>query len=283
MAWVVCEGVDRSGKSTIANLYKNKGYKVVHMSAPSKKYNEPGYAGPSYLDDVLDIVMQHDGEDVFWDRSWYGEEVWPHVYGRDPQLTPEDIEIIQEFESRNDTKRLLMIDPDAQAHWQRCVDNKEPLNISQFRLASTLFNKMAHTYNFIPSQLKDFVNEAANNKQNSPTDKQEDTTVEKGQSKTPAPVLVVNSSPKVEAVSELDKLEKANAIRDVISKRILKQKGEIFDTLENELKNFLKMQLSNIFTDKQTKNTFSDEEIQVLKVFCQRLKEKEGKSNDKKA
>jgi hypothetical protein len=77
--------------------------------------------------------------------------------------------------------------------------------------------------------------------------------------------------------TELEKLEKANAIRDVLSKRLIKQKGGTFDKLEDDIKSFLKYQLANIFSEKPTKVSLSEDEIQVLKVFCQRLKEKEGK------
>ncbi|HWY36243.1 MAG TPA: hypothetical protein VNX68_16475 [Nitrosopumilaceae archaeon] len=110
------EGLDRTGKSIVAELYKKQGYDVVHMSAPDKKYKNPGYAGPSYLDDVLELVMQHDGKDVVFDRTWMGELIWPHVYGREPLLTEDDLEIIREFEDRNSTNRILMVDPDQQAH-----------------------------------------------------------------------------------------------------------------------------------------------------------------------
>ena len=274
MAWVILEGLDRTGKSSIANLYKKDGYEVVHMSAPDKKYSDAGYAGPSYLDDILELVIKYDGKDVVWDRSWMGELVWPHVYGREPMLTEDGLEILQEFEDRNSAKRILMVDPDQKAHWQRCVDNKEPMNIQQFKIANALFTKMAHRYNFIPQQLKDFNVNPEDLKSDSASSKQEEP-AKAAPSKDVTASVNVNSSKKVhEEEDELTKLEKANAIRDVLAKRILKQKGGTFDQLEEDMKNFLKSQLSNIFSDTKTKESLSDEEISVLKVFCQRLKEK---------
>ena len=279
MAWVLLEGIDRTGKTTVADIYKSKGYETVHMTAPSKKYKDPGYAGPSYLDDMLEMYMKYDNKDVIFDRTVYGEAVWPHVYGREPMLTEDDIEILQDFESRNSAQRILMIDSDAAAHWKRCVYNKEPLNNNQFRTASALFNKMAHKYNFLPRELKDYKDvKAADNKSDSAVDKQE-AAVAKGQTETPSPSPSPNTLKLVtqsQEETELSKLEKANAIRDVLSKQLLKQKGGAFDTLEKDIKNFLKQQLSSIFKESQSQVSLTGEEISVLKIFCQRLKEKEG-------
>ena len=92
MAWIILEGLDRTGKSTVAELYKRQGYEVVHMSAPNKKFTQPGYTGPSYLDEMIDIYMKYSHKDVCFDRSPYGETVWPFVYGRKAQLSEEEIE-----------------------------------------------------------------------------------------------------------------------------------------------------------------------------------------------
>lgn len=283
MAWIILEGIDRTGKSSVSELYKKKGYEHVHFKAPDKKYKEPGYSGPSYADDILEMYMSYDMKDIIFDRSIYGEAVWPAVYGRDPQLSEDDVEMLREFEDRNNVERILMIDPDVAAHWKRCVDNKEPLNQNQFRMAGILFNKMAHKYGFQPRQLSDYVNllaKTADPKQDSPDNKQEKP-ITKGQVDSIAASNALNTvklaAQAAAEESELDKLEKANAIKDVLAKRIIKSKGGAFDKLEEDIKTFLKNQLSNIFSEKPTKVSLSEDEITVLKVFCQRLKEKEVK------
>jgi len=91
MAWIFIEGLDRTGKTTVSELYKKQGYEVVHFSAPSKKYKVAGYAGPSYIDDIMEMYLSLDGKDVVFDRSSYGELVWPKVYGREPELNLEDL------------------------------------------------------------------------------------------------------------------------------------------------------------------------------------------------
>jgi hypothetical protein len=281
MAWIILEGIDRTGKSSVSEFYKKKGFKHIHFTAPAKKYREPGYAGPSYVDDILEMYMEHDNQDVIFDRSIYGECVWPHVYGREPALSEDDIDMLREFEDRNGVERILMIDPNVAAHWQRCVDNKEPLNQNQFRIAGNLFNKMAHKYGFTPRQLSDYAH--INNSAPTTSPKQDSAPVKQEELLTTGPVQatalvsLVSSLNKAQEENELDKLEKANAIKEVLSKRIIKSKGGAFDKLEDDIKAFLKNQLTNIFSEKPTKVSLSEEEIQVLKVFCQRLKEKEVK------
>jgi hypothetical protein len=290
MGWIILEGIDRSGKSTVAELYKSQDYEVIHMSAPSKKYKEPGYSGPSYLDDILDLLMQYDGKDVVWDRSWYGEFVWPHAYGREPMLVEDDMEIIREFEERNNTQRILMVDPDTAGHWKRCVDNNEPLNQAQFRIAATLYTKLAHKYNFIPKQLSDF-NVTPKNKTATPITNEQtsgsNTEIPKETSsmvgESPAPTNTNSSQDyKPLAISGLDRLEKANAISAVLSKRIIKQRGDAFDAIEGEVTNFLKGRLEDLLgSSKKSDTEFSDTEVQVLKLLCKRFIEKDAQDRSK--
>jgi dephospho-CoA kinase len=278
--WIMLEGLDRAGKSTIAELYARKGYEVVHMSAPDKKYTLPGYSGPSYLDDLLEMVMLYDGKDVVWDRTWMGETVWPHVYNRKPLLDDDDIEILQEYEARNNTSRILMIDTDVQAHWQRCVANKEPLTQVQFKIASSLYQKMAHKYNFIPQELKDFPDAKTEaTKQNSSSPKQEAAVKLAGQAASDISVSVVDgakSVTKIKVENELDKLEKANAIRDVLAKPLFKSSktgNKALEALEDDVKNYLKGQLSTILGT-NTADELTSEEVQILKLYCKQLKER---------
>lgn len=126
------------------------------MSAPDKTMSQPGYVGPSYLDQMVQMLTDVNGRDVVLDRSHYGELVWPQVYGRKPMLTDEDMEILREIESNMDVTRILMVDSNAEAHWQRCVDNKEPLTKVQFVKARSLFSGVADKYGFERKTLKDF-------------------------------------------------------------------------------------------------------------------------------
>lgn len=280
MSWIILEGIDRSGKSSVAEFFKKKGYEVIHFSAPDKKFTQPGYAGPSYTDEVLDLYMGCDGKNVVFDRSIYGELVWPHVYGRKPQIDEDDIEILREFEERNEVQRILMVDPDKEAHWKRCVDNKEPLNANQFKVANRLYEKLAHEHLFMPRQLGDYVGtQATNDGQNAgsftkskPVEQSQvkDSNVSSG----PTDRSVPKKSEETLSGQKFEKLETANAINLLLSKRIIKNKGPIFDSLEHDLRDFLDSKLNEIFGSKTETQSFTDQEIQILKIFCQRLNEK---------
>lgn len=279
MSWVILEGIDRSGKSTVAELYKEQGYEVVHFSAPDKKFLQPGYAGPSYADEILEMYMTYDAHDVIFDRSIYGELVWPHVYGRKPMIEEDDIEMLKEFEDRNAVQRILMIDPDKEGHWKRCVDNKEPLNVNQFKVADKIYEKLAHEHLFLPRQLSDFDGQKASDRKTSgPT--------EKAKADPKGPLKDINNDsksndrPVLEKIKEeapkgrQGKLEKANAINQLLSKRIIRQKGDIFDSLEVDLRKYLDVKLGEIFGSTTDMKSFTEQEIQVLKIFCQRLNDK---------
>lgn len=281
MSWIILEGVDRSGKSSVSELFASKGFEVVHFKAPDKKFIQPGYAGPSYTDEILELYMSCDGKDIVFDRSVYGELVWPYVYDRNPQISEDDLEILREFEDRNEVQRFLMIDPDKEAHWKRCVDNNEPLNANQFKLASRLYEKLAHEQNFLPRQLGDFDGQKANNRETSSSFEKKESEAQ-GAPKDNSDADDTTNRPILEKTEETlperqEKLETANAINQLLSKRIVRSKGPIFDRIEEDIRGFLDKKLSEIFGTQTDQTSFTDHEIQVLKVFCQRLEEKQGR------
>lgn len=253
MAWIICEGIDRSGKSTVAEQYKNKGFEIHHMSAPDKKYfktnSKEGYI---YLDECLDIYMKFNGKDIFFDRSVYGEKVWPYVYSRESLLPDEDIEILREIEAQNDTRYILMTDPNVEAHWNRCVSNNEPLNIVQFNKAVKLYDNLKKKYNFTEMHLSDFLPQNKVIKKDS----------------VGAQVVQENEEPKT--VYQL-KLEEANAINMILSSKIVKKRGQVYTDIENGIRSYLQDRLSNIFGSSSS-NKLTDEEIVIFKKYVERLK-----------
>ncbi len=282
MAIVILEGVDRSGKSSVAKLYESQGYKVVHMSAPDKKYKEYGYVGPSYLDDYIDMLSSWGVENVVMDRSAYGELIWPRIYGREPLLSEDDIEVIAEIESVMGVERILMEDPDQEAHWKRCVDNKEPLNKNQFITARAMYNTLVKNYGFRKQRLADFPK---------PEEKVDvvDTAVEPGVAvgtgsgpyETVEMDGVTYEIPPPKLTPEQTKLAKANAINTILSKTILKAKGPEFVELENDIRGFLNTKLG-LLLGSSSDQTFNQDEVEVLKMLCTQLKQKEQLKNGRK-
>jgi hypothetical protein len=237
------------------------------MSAPPKDIS-----GPTYMGDMVDVLTSFAGRDVVLDRSHYGELVWPGVYGRQSLLTVDDIEILREIEESLGVERILMHDPNTEAHWQRCVDNKEPLTKIQFVKARTLYSSLADKYNFIKKTLKDFPDAVQMSNDKDHTDNH---TAKNLISSSVAVQAETDKNKGLIKTGEQLKLEKANIINEVLSKRILKNKGLLYDELENNIRQFLNVELQKIFGN-GIASGFSNEEVQLLKFFCKRLKDKES-------
>jgi hypothetical protein len=268
MALIILEGLDRTGKSSVARFFENKGFELIHMNAPQK-----GISNSAYLDEIVQLLMSTSGRDVVLDRSHYGELIWPAVYGRESKLTEEDFDMLREIEEGLDTTRVLMHDPNSDAHWQRCIDNKEPLTKVQFVKARSLYSSMADKYGFDRRTLKDFPG-ADQPLPVSATKKDSDTT----RDNTKADASVVSGKADKDLLSKTKeqlKLDKANAINEVLTKRILKGKGQIYDELERSVRTYLNNELGKIFGT-GTVSGFSNEEVELLKFFCERLKSKEN-------
>lgn len=245
-------------------MFEAKGYKAIHMSAPDKKYSQEDYVGPSYLDEYIEMMMSWGAENVVLDRSAYGELIWPHIYGRRPVLDEDDFETLREIEATLDVQYILMEDPDLEAHWKRCVDNKEPMNRSQFLTARSLYNNMAKKYGFTKKQLSDFT--ALQKEVEKPVEqpKVEALKVEAG---------IIETAPLLTA--EQKKLIKANAINDILGKRILKAKGPEYEELEQDIRGFLNSKLGLLLGSTTPDSPFSKEEVDVLKLFISQLKSKQ--------
>lgn len=273
------EGLDRSGKSTVASYYKKQGYDVVHMQAPNKKFVQPGYSGESYLEEIVRMYTLYAGKDVVFDRTVYGERVWPEIYNRMPQLNAEDLEYLSQLEYHNGAEKYVLYDEDKEAHWQRCVDNNEPLNRLQFTQGLGLYDKLANEHSFIKKQLSDFDDI---NKAEQPLRKDESDNSDSKNTSSTRDIQQDDSKSgdtrhtSVSSVGTLEeKLERANAIRSLLKSSLVKKKGEIFEGLEKDIKHFLEEELESIFKEKQTTD-FTQEEVQILKLTAQRMKEKLG-------
>ena len=288
MTWIILEGLDRSGKSTVADLYAQQGFSRVHMEAPDKKYFRKDYGGASYLEEILDLYTKYAGKDVIFDRSPYGELIWPEIFGRQALLSEDDFDYLQRIEYNNDAVKILMFDENKDAHWQRCVDNKEPLTRQQFMHASRLYEDMSKTFNFEKKQLNEFIKvDQSRNQRNEETDSEIESSKSNLRNNSPAGNLRQSGKgqpggrdqdPEFSSVlqSQLDKkLERANAIRDLLSTNIIRKKGSAYTDLENDVRQFLEQQLENIFNEPK-KNDFTEEEVKILKIYAQRIKEKLG-------
>ena len=259
-------------------MFLSKGYEVLHMSAPDKAMSQPGYVGPNYLDQMVELLTSISGRDIVLDRSHYGELIWPQVYNRPALLTDEDMEYLREIENNMDPVRILMHDPNNEAHWQRCVDNKEPLTKAQFVKARSLYSTLADKYGFDRKTLKDFPDAV---QPLPPTSDRSRSAADDKESQRQVADAAQSSTSDKANVGEIGKtkeqlkLERANIINEVLSKRIIKGKGSMYDDVERSVRHFLNTELGKILGTAAPAHNFSNEEIELLKFFCKRLKDKE--------
>jgi hypothetical protein len=260
MALIVLEGLDRTGKTTVAQYYESLGYELIHMSAPPK-----GMTADQYLQEMVDLVSSASTKNIVLDRSHYGELVWSSVYGRSPLISEEDLSTLREIEDVVGTMRIMMHDPNVDAHWKRCTDNNEPLNKMQFVKARSLYANVANKYGFELVTLPQFFS-------SHPEAKTEE-------NKLSTSVISIIDAPDVkgEGISsktpEQLKLEKANAINDVLSKRILKYKGDMYDELEKDLRDFLNSRLGKLLGDRSDIE-LSSEEVKFYKAMYKKATQK---------
>lgn len=285
MAWILLEGLDRSGKSSVAEIYKQQGYEVVHMDAPHKKYSETGYSGLSYLEEMVEMYSLYAGQDVVFDRTIYGELIWPEVFNRMPLLDNDDFEYLAQLEYNQDAIRYLMVPEDVEAHWKRCADNKEPINRIQFVQAGRLYDKLENERDFERKQLSDFEALAAEVKQTAKNKKTEKNVSAKkkdsnrdagdaGSTGSSGESRVSDKSNETGSVLTMEqKLNKANAIRAVLNGKIIKKKDSAYEDLEEDIRGFLHEKLEGLFTERPNE-IFSSDEIIILKSMAQRIKDK---------
>lgn len=271
MSLIILEGLDRTGKSSVAEYFSSKGYEVIHMSAPKK-----GTTQDEFLQEMVDIITAAATKDICLDRSYYGELVWPQIYNRPSLLSEENLEILREVEATVDTKHILMYDNNVEAHWQRCVDNKEPLTKAQFSRARSLYSQMASKYNFELVTLPIFLNEYPEAKTMTATITNNSTVIVEDLVKPVQSADTAHIKYPPSKTPEQMKLEQANVINEILSKRILKQKGQLYDSLENDVRYFLNTKLAQLLgtTSQEQEISLTREEIIFYKtMFKKAMKE----------
>lgn len=279
MSLIICEGVDRVGKSTVASYFETLGFEVIHMSAPAKHHTSD-----SFLQEMIDLVTSASIKDIFLDRSYYGEAcVWPEIYNRKPLLDEESLEILREIEESVGAQRIWMTDNSIEAHWKRCVDNKEPLTKVQFTRARALFSTMAHKYGFEPITLQAFIKKFPDAQeivdQQTATDLEVKTNTMNESDLVTGPTNVEIQKPATtnRKSPEQHKLEVANAVNDILSKRILKSKGNVYDDIENEVRAFLNSKLGKLLGGGSGETSLNSEEVKFYKEMYKRAIDKGAK------
>jgi hypothetical protein len=143
-----------------------------------------------------------------------------------------------------------MFDPNVESHWKRCVENNEPLDKPQFIKARSLYFQMAQRFNFESFTLPQFI------KKNPGAEMLSDLNSNKEN--------LQDKEVKITKTPEQLKLEKANAINDILSKKILKYKGETYEDIEKDIRIFLNTKLGKLLGN-GTDTSLTEEEVKFYK------------------
>ena len=149
MSLIIIEGLDKVGKSSVAEYFTNiLGYKYIHMFAPATINRN------SYLSEMFTVIANTANDNVVMDRSYYGELVWPHVYGRDPMLWNSDMTLLDSMcmSLHHNFQKIYMYDSNKNAHMERILKYKEPSY--DYDLASQLYEStmVDHDFTFLTFQ-----------------------------------------------------------------------------------------------------------------------------------
>jgi len=154
MTAVLLEGVDLTGKTTLARALAGEHGHVVHSGPPS------GPAIAEYIKPMLDYDPRHDT--IILDRGHVGELVWPQIFDRESDFTPSQFAYMELFMmSRGTTYVLCQRDfTDLSAALQ---DSDEPIDERQAYDANDAFIETLTemcaspviTYNFGRGQVED--------------------------------------------------------------------------------------------------------------------------------
>ena len=136
--FVIIEGLDRSGKSTLANSIKNKldYFEIIHCSKP--KTDDP-------YQEYLEMFQKYDGKDVIFDRFYLGEYVYSNLYRGGCKITPFQFWTLDMLAQRN-AACLIYSKTSPEVILKRCIDTNEGKDVFDFEKdidkASNLFDEI---------------------------------------------------------------------------------------------------------------------------------------------
>lgn len=144
MSLILLEGMDKVGKTTVAQHFIDSGFEYIHMTSPRK-----GITRAAYIAEMLNIIASTADKKVLIDRTWMGELVWPYVFGRTPLLFWHDIDhfhgICNQMHN-GDVVMIYMHDSDINAHKSRMLQYKEPSY--NYDLVYNLYDSVMKKHNF---------------------------------------------------------------------------------------------------------------------------------------
>ncbi len=116
--FIIIEGLDRSGKSTLAEIIaRDFNFKLIHCSKPQT--NNP-------YQEYLQLFQEYEGQDVVFDRFYLGEYVYSNLYRDGCTISDFQFWVFDMLAKKNDAL-LIYSSTDAKTIYNRCVATNESL------------------------------------------------------------------------------------------------------------------------------------------------------------
>ena len=133
---IILEGVDGAGKTTLAKILADKyGLDICHCT----QYDAADY---NFYKQTLRK------ENVIWDRHTLGELIYPKVFGRQQQISPEDARLLVHY-AREEDVRLFVLTCDQSELHARIAKRKDEhaLICNNLDEINSKFIEYANTFN----------------------------------------------------------------------------------------------------------------------------------------
>ena len=220
---------------------------------------------------LLSNASQQDVPTVFIGSYWTEHVAVSPFLGTQSSLSSEEISVLSEMESELGIKKVLIVPEGtpAQAISKVAFSFSKKFPAFSGADAPNVYNAMMDLQH-VPGTETRFLSSIVQKIEEKRREEREPLLSEKK-----AKEKVKELAP-IAAVDQTDvafKLEMANAISSILNTRIIRKQGPAYDSIDSDVRNFLKEKLDGIFQPKSDLS-INSEDVALVKGFVQQLKTK---------
>lgn len=278
---VIIDTVFDEDRAALSKLCSDRGFNVLSFDPPPAKFLKTRDSS-QYVHDVVDKLISSDKVTAVIGSHWLERYVNPTFYGRPSLITDEEEETIVEIEQSLDTQKFSVA-PSLTAHQ---VHGRQVSHAEVNTLKKLHGGLPAAEYKRVDIEGMCLIIESIANGGNGKefaaqpeTPKEKREPVEKKAAIVAETISKTAETPSAptQELSLDARLTTANAIKSVLVKqRIIKGSGPEFDALDAKVRVFLEGELASIFGHGQRSQSFTPQEVEILRALCSTVKRKQG-------